>query len=153
VSELRDSEVLYFVIRKKGFALPLSGIVEIILYQKPEVVPQFHDPFKGVIDLRGKVIPVIDFGAVLEVDEAAPPSEHILIVRFKKTVMGLMVDQVKGVLYLSEDQLQAASFVDKARSKYLKGIFKNREDLIMLLDLNQLMDLEGYQMLNQLVKG
>ena len=67
--------------------------------------------------------------------------------------MGLVVDQVKGVLYLSEGQLQAASFKDKTRSKYLKGIFKHKDELIMLLDLDKLMDLEAYQMLNQLVRG
>ena len=65
--------------------------------------------------------------------------------------MGLIVDEVKDVLYLSAGQLQPATFQHQEQNKYLRGIFKHNDELIMLLDLDRVMDLEAYQMLNQLV--
>ncbi|MHB8482463.1 MAG: chemotaxis protein CheW [Nitrospiria bacterium] len=147
-----DLQILHFKIRRRGFSLPLAGIVEIIYYKPPVEVPQLQEPFKGVIDLRDKVIPVIDLRQLLEINtEKNDPPEHILIIQFKKTLMGLIVDKVKDVLYLSEDQLQSATFQNQEQNKYLKGIFKHQDELIMLLDLDKILDLEAYQMLNQLV--
>lgn len=145
-------QILHFNVQKKGFSLPLAGIVEIIYFKPPMEVPHLHEPFKGVIDLRDKVIPVIDLRQLLEFKPAGDvPAEHILIIKFKKTFMGLIVDEVKDVLYLSAGQLQPATFQHEEQNKYLRGIFKHKDELIMLLDLDRVMDLEAYQMLNQLV--
>ena len=145
-------QILHFKIRQKGFSLPLSGIVEIIYFKPPMEVPQLMEPFKGVIDLRGKVVPVIDLRQLLEIKaEDNIPARHILIIKFKKTLMGLIVDEVKDVIYLSEGQLQAATFQNQEQNKYLKGIFKHQDELIMLLDPDRILDLDAYQMLNQLV--
>jgi purine-binding chemotaxis protein CheW len=147
-----DCKVLYFVVQEKNFSLPLTGIVEIIYFKIPMEVPQLKKPFKGVIDLRDQVIPVIDLRHILELsqDEDSSP-EHILIVKIKKTLMGLIVDKVKDVLYLTASQLQGASFDNKEEQKFLKGIFKHQGELIMLLDIERILDLETYQMASQLV--
>jgi purine-binding chemotaxis protein CheW len=147
-----DFKILRFNLQEKAFSLPLSGIVEIIYYKKPMEVPQLKEPFKGVINLRDKVIPIIDLRQILEMnpkEDAAP--EHILIIRFKKTLMGLILDEVKDVLYFSANQLLTASFEDSRQDKYLKGIFKHKDELILLLDMDRILGLEAYQMLNQLV--
>jgi purine-binding chemotaxis protein CheW len=145
-----DFKVLHFKIQEKNFSLPLSGIVEIIYFKLPMEVPQLKRPFKGVIDLRDKVIPVIDLRNLLEMSQAETGSpEHILIIKFKSTLMGLIVDKVKDVLYLNATQLQAASFENKEEQRYLKGIFKHQGELIMLLDIQRILDLETYEMANQ----
>ena len=145
-------QILRFIIQQKGFSLPLAGIVEIIYFKPPMEVPQLREPFKGVIDLRDKVIPVMDLRQILEIKTAeAVPAEHILIIKFQKTLMGLIVDEVKDVLYLSGGQLQTATFRHHEQNKYLKGIFKHKDELIMLLDIDKVLDLEAYQMVNQLV--
>jgi purine-binding chemotaxis protein CheW len=145
-----EFKVLHFRIQEKNFSLPLSGIVEIIYFKLPMEVPQLKRPFKGVIDLRDKVIPVIDLRTLLEMSQAETGSpEHILIIKFKTTLMGLIVDKVKDVLYLNATQLQAASFENKEEQRYLKGIFKHQGELIMLLDIQRILDLETYEMANQ----
>jgi purine-binding chemotaxis protein CheW len=145
-----EFKVLHFRIQEKNFSLPLSGIVEIIYFKLPMEVPQLKRPFKGVIDLRDKVIPVIDLRNLLEMSQAETGSpEHILIIKFKSTLMGLIVDKVKDVLYLNATQLQAASFENKEEQRYLKGIFKHQGELIMLLDIQRILDLETYEMANQ----
>ncbi|MBI3594136.1 MAG: chemotaxis protein CheW, partial [Nitrospirae bacterium] len=73
----------------------------------------------------------------------------ILIIKFKSTLMGLIVDKVKDVLYLNSSHLQAASFENKEEQKFLKGIFKHQGELIMLLDIQRILDLETYEMANQ----
>ena len=147
-----DYKVLYFRIEEKNFSLPLSGIVEIIYFKPPMEVPQLKKPFKGVIDLLDKVIPIIDLRHVLELSQKEDSlPEHILVIKFKKTLMGLIVDKVRDVLYLTTSQLQGASFDNKEEQKYLKGIFKHDGELIMLLDIDRILDLETYQMASQLV--
>jgi purine-binding chemotaxis protein CheW len=147
-----DFKVLFFKVQGKNVSLPLSGIVEIIYFKSPMEVPQLKKPFKGVIDLRDKVIPVIDLRHLLEMspNETSPP-EHILIIKFKKTLMGLIVDEVKDVLYLPSLELQAASFENKEEQRFLKGIFKHQGELILLLDIERILDLDTYQMASQLV--
>ena len=147
-----DFKVLFFKVQGKNVALPLSGIVEIIYFKPPMEVPQLKKPFRGVIDLRDKVIPVIDLRHVLEMslnDNSAPA--HILIIKLKKTLMGLIVDEVKDVLYLPSLELQSASFEKSDEQKFLKGIFKHKGELIMLLDTEKILDLDTYQMASQLV--
>ncbi len=145
-------QILHFNVQQKGFSLPLAGIVEIINFKPPMEVPHLHEPFKGVIDLRDKVIPVIDLGQLLEIKTSGDiPPEHILIIKVKKTFMALIVDEVKDVLYLLADQLQPATFQHQEQNKYLRGIFKHKEELIMLLDLDRVMDLEACQKLSQRV--
>ncbi|MBI3594369.1 MAG: chemotaxis protein CheW, partial [Nitrospirae bacterium] len=119
-----DFKVLHFRIQDKNFSLPLSGIVEIIYFKPPMEVPQLKKPFKGVIDLRDVVIPIIDLRNLLELTQSESGSpDHILIIKFKSTLMGLIVDKVKDVLYLNSSHLQAASFENKEEQKFLKGIF------------------------------
>jgi purine-binding chemotaxis protein CheW len=147
-----DFKVLFFKVQGKNVSLPLSGIVEIIYFKSPMEVPQLKKPFEGVIDLRDKVIPVIDLRHLLEMssNETSSP-EHILIIKFKKTLMGLIVDKVKDVLYLPALELQAASFENKEEQRFLKGIFKHKGELILLLDIERILDLDTYQMASQLV--
>ncbi|MBI1823588.1 MAG: purine-binding chemotaxis protein CheW [Nitrospirae bacterium] len=145
-----DFKVLHFRIQDKNFSLPLSGIVEIIYFKPPMEVPQLKKPFKGVIDLRDVVIPIIDLRNLLELTQSESGSpDHILIIKFKSTLMGLIVDKVKDVLYLNSSHLQAASFENKEEQKFLKGIFKHQGELIMLLDIQRILDLETYEMANQ----
>ncbi len=135
-----ELQIVVFELGEERYGLDIAAVYEIIRHQPITAVPQAPAFVEGVINLRGRIIPVVDlrerFGlAAGDLTKAA----RIVVAEAAGTRVGLVVDGVSEVLMVPADAIEptpeVAAGVDAA---YLRGIAKLGERLIILLDLDGL---------------
>ena len=148
-SELR---VVSFQIDDREYAVDISKIIEIIYYKPATPLPQSPEFIEGVVDLRGTVIPVLDLKQRLRLpSKDTGRRNHILIVRFKNKMIGIVVDEVKQVVKIDERQIQSShNIMEGAGSRYLQGVCKINDKLVFLLSLDSLMTDDEHAQLKEI---
>ena len=138
---------IVFTMFNESFAISVKKLLNILEMQKITVIPEAPPYMKGVINLRGEVLPVIDshikFGSnSIEIT----PETCILVLEIiteknNMTKLGLMVDHVDEVLEIyPEDTLPPPGIGESYQSKYITGMFqKENKDFIMILDIDKLL--------------
>lgn len=134
-------QLVTFRLGKEEFSLDILQVQEIIRHMELTRVPKTPDFVEGVINLRGKVIPVLDlrrrFG--LGADERTNDTRIIVVEVDDKTV-GLKVDAVSEVLRLPADRVEAPpEIVTGVESEYIKGVGKLDGRLLILLDVEKVL--------------
>jgi len=97
--------------------------------------------FEGIINLRGKIIPVIDLAAKFEV-VAKRGQRQALIIEIGENNIGVVVDEVSEVLRLKDSAIEAVPAQAASGRTYIKGIGKTQDRLLILLELKYLVDQE-----------
>ena len=136
-----EKQLVVFDLASEGYGVDIGAVREIIRMQEITRVPNTPDFVEGVINLRGKVIPVIDlrkrFG--LQVMDQSKDN-RIVVVDIGKQDIGVIVDSVTEVLRISADSVEPpTSVITSADSDYLLGIAKLESRLIILLDLESVL--------------
>jgi len=126
-----------FRLDREEYGLPVRLVQEIIRVAEITQVPRAPRAIKGVINLRGKVIPVIDLRRQLGLGEvAAGRSTRIVVVTFEDRLLGLLVDSAQQVLRVPVSSIEAApEEVVEIDSNYIRGVAKLEDRLIILIDL------------------
>jgi purine-binding chemotaxis protein CheW len=143
--DLQYMKFLTFEIDKRTFALPIKDVLEIIEIQEAMPVPEFPDYVKGIINTKGRVIPVIDVRLRFQLDEAEYTERTCIIVASICSVeIGFIVDTVRAVVELEEDMIAPPPVIttDKV-TRYITGVAKYKGDLIIILDAKKLLDEKG----------
>ena len=142
----RNQEYLSFFISGQEFAVDILSVQEIRVWSSATEIPNTPGYLKGVINLRGVIIPIVDlrerFGAA-PVDYDATTVVIILHAELggKKSVVGIVVDSVSEVHNVSEEQIrQAPDFGQFIDSRFLKGMATVDDKIITLLETNSLLD-------------
>lgn len=139
---------LTFELAPEIYGIEILKVQEIIGMMNVTRVPKLPDFIKGVINLRGKVIPVIDLRLKFSLDIAEITDKTCIIVvqvarENTQTVMGLIVDEVSEVLDIKAEELEAAPTFGTAMSTdFLLGIGKVDEKVIMLINVDQVLSIE-----------
>jgi len=119
-----------FLIDREEYAASVDNVVEIVENLPITPVPKSRDFVLGIINLRGKIIPIVDlekrFGLVHEFETSF---KHILIVEVSKTLFAVRVEEVKEVIKLSDEDIQPVSsaVADKISGDYLTGVFVQKQ--------------------------
>lgn len=148
------SQYLTFIIENEYFGIEISTVKEIIGMQKITQMPQQPDYVNGVINLRGKIIPTIDvrtrFGKQkAEYDERT----CIVVVDVKEMMLGFIVDRVDEVIEISEDNISSPpKFNNDFKGRYVKGIAKVEERIIILLESSLLLSEEELSKAEDLIQ-
>ena len=112
----------------------------IVRTQRITRIPKAQKYFKGVINLRGEIIPVMSLRLKFDLkpDEYTNATRIIIIKLEPQSAVGLIVDEVKEVLTLSENDIEKNTAIDMndAKAQYLSGIGKNGDNLISLLNMS-----------------
>ncbi len=137
----QDGKYLTFVIGEECYGLDISHVTEIIGMQKITSVPDVENYVKGVINLRGKVIPVMDvrlrFGMSPRVYD---DRTCIIVINVGAHTIGLVVDTVSEVLDIGAGQIEdAASVTGRQGNGFIKGLGKVNEDVKILLDAEKIL--------------
>jgi purine-binding chemotaxis protein CheW len=139
----KSGKYLTFRIGNEGYGLEILRVKEIIGLLTITKMPRTPDYIRGVINLRGKVIPVMDLRAKFGMSATEWTAETCIIVvdisRDDRTVhMGILVDGVSEVLDITADRIEdSPEFGDSVDTDYIKGMGKIRERVIMLLDIDK----------------
>lgn len=139
--EIQENQFLTFGIEKETYAIDLLNVMEIIRLIQITPIPETFPFIKGIINLRGKIIPVMDVRMRFNIAEKAYEDRTcIIVVNIKGLEMGLIVDHVSEVLEIPESQTDAMPSVSKTASqRFVRGIGKTDGGVKIILDLDKLL--------------
>ncbi|MBI5146121.1 MAG: purine-binding chemotaxis protein CheW [Thaumarchaeota archaeon] len=128
--------------KKENYAIPIEQIREIRAVESITKVPKAKSYVKGIINLRGHIIPVIDVKEKLGLDSVSTNSskQRILVAEVNNSLTGLLVDEVDQVMRIQTKDIEPAPQGALESHNYVKGIAKSDEKLIVLLDVAKLLD-------------
>ena len=136
---------LTFALAEEEYGLPVLRVREIIKMMDITEVPQVPPHIKGVLNLRGKVIPVIDLRLKFGFTQGEVTSRTCIIVvevalAASRVMMGIIVDHVSEVLNIVADEIeQTPQFGDRVCIDYMKGVAKVKGTVKILLDLDRVL--------------
>jgi len=155
VNEKQQNKYVTFKSGNEYFALKIEYVNEIIVYQEITEIPESDDYIKGLINLRGKIIPVID----VRIRFKQEPMEYtdrtcIIIVNVNDIVVGLIVEKIAEVVEIKEeDILPPPSIViggeEKVQNKYVYAIGKVGDSVKLLVDPDRILKDEDIALMEQ----
>ena len=145
----RASSLLTFCLGREEYGLPVLKVREIIKMMDITTVPQVPGHVRGVINLRGKVIPVIDLRLKFGFEQQGYTERTCIIVvevalSSGSALMGVIVDRVSEVLNIAPEEIERTpEFGEKVQTDYIKAIAKVRGKVEILLDLDRVLGADG----------
>ena len=138
-----------FRIGDEVFGIEITKVVEILKSQKTHTLPELPEFLSGVITVRGEVIPLIDLRKRFGI-RSAVKKERVMIVRYDDEKIGLVVDEVKEITSLDiGDITHPPSIFKGLKKKYLTGLGKKGDMIIIILNLDDLLTSEEKIMLKE----
>lgn len=134
-------ELISFRIGEQEFCVDIMSVREIRGWTPATPLPRTPAFMKGVINLRGAVLPIVDLGARLGLSTGEPTARHvIMVVSVGDRTVGLLVDAVSDILDLTDDLIQPTPDVasDQVKS-FVKGIFAVDGRMISVIELDRLL--------------
>lgn len=141
MNEVKEvNEALQYIVIKLGteqYGIDIKYIDNIVRMQHITRVPKVADYLKGVINLRGEVIPVMSVRLKMDLPEdVITKTTRIIILKLEQHgTIGIIVDEVREVVTLSSDQIEKVTY-DEGKQNFINGIGKHGNELISLFDLN-----------------
>jgi purine-binding chemotaxis protein CheW len=126
-----SQQLVVFSLGEEEYALPITQVQEIIRYTEPRAVASDVPWIRGVISLRGKIVPVCDLASRLGLQTERPEQAKIVIVETGSGTAGVIVDEVEEVLSVDAEQLDA---VPAAGSEFIDAVAKIDDRLVILLN-------------------
>jgi purine-binding chemotaxis protein CheW len=144
-----EAQYLTFLLGRELFAISITSIKEIIEYGQITPVPLVPGFVRGIINLRGQVVPVIDMQVRLG-RESSPVSKRTCIVIFEvampdesQEVVGIVVDSVSEVLGMAASQIERAPhFGSNVRHDFIAGLGKIDNKFVILLNVEKVLSME-----------
>ncbi len=138
---INERQVAIFELGGETYGIDIGMVHEIIQMQPITRVPKAPFFVEGVINLRGKVIPVVDMGKRFGLDKVErTKTNRIVVVDINGTTIGIIVDAVTEVLRISNSSIETVSSVVTAgEADYLEGIAKIGDRMIIILELGKIL--------------
>jgi purine-binding chemotaxis protein CheW len=137
----KDLQIVGFRIGRETFGLPIAAVREIVRVPEITSVPNAPDFIEGVINLRGRIIPVVDLRK--RFGEPVGPSNkknRIVVVEVENRLLGLMVNSASEVLKIPPSEIEAPhSVFQEGDLNYITGVGKLHGRLVILLDLSKVL--------------
>lgn len=141
-----ERQLVTFKLEEEEFAVDILKVQEIIRMVEITLVPKMPPYMEGVINLRGKVIPVVNLRRRFH----QPPTDNskdtrIVVVTLNNTTVGLLVDSVSEVLRLNEDHIEPPPPIMEGGmdTEYISAVGRLEDRLLILLDLEKVFGKDG----------
>ncbi len=145
-SEEETMQTVVFRIGENFLSCPVSQVQEIVKVDDITSLPKSRKEVRGVIDRRGTVITIIDLAKSLQKDVELPVKEsQLIILHDEEESIGVLVSEVTEIPTISKEEIEELSEENSSvgnEEKYMEGIIKRDEDLIVLMDLISLAKME-----------
>lgn len=139
--DTQKDKYLIFILASEFYGIEIKYVIEIIGVQPISKVPELPEYIRGIINLRGKIIPVMDvrlrFG-----EEYREYNDRtcIVIIQIDNISIGLIVDGVSEVIDIPDSEIVDPPEIGKGKNRFIKGIGKLQNSIRLLLDCNKLLD-------------
>ena len=139
--DTQKDKYLTFQLAREHYGIEIYYVTEIIGIQTITELPDMPEFIKGVINLRGKVIPVMDVRARFKLPHRDYDERTcIVVVEIKETAVGLVVDEVREVIDIPEEAVEPPpKATGRKNSNFLKGVGKVENDVKIILNISQLL--------------
>ncbi len=145
----QKGKFMTFQIGKEFFGISISYVNEIIAMQPIAAIPEVDDYIKGLINLRGKIIPVIDVRVRFKME----PTEYtdrtcIIVIDVKSTMIGLIVEKIAEVDTIADESIMPPPSLgrkDHERNKYVYGLARTGDMVKLLIDPERLIRQEDVE--------
>lgn len=143
----KEAQLVAFRLAHEVYGVDISLINEIILWKEITHIPRAAPGIEGVINLRGKIVPILDLRKRLGLPPVSPTAAtRIIVVEIAACTVGIVVDSVAGVLYIPENDIEPPSeLVSRFDSDTVCGVGKTADMLVILLDMPKVLRLASQE--------
>ena len=135
--DIAENDAKQYIVVKIGseqYGIDISYIDNIVRMQKITRVPKIQTYFKGVINLRGEIVPV------MSVRKKMNASRIIILKLEEKGTIGIIVDEVKEVVTLCTDEIDKTSGSKDGKAMFINGVGKHGDELISLFEISAIVE-------------
>ena len=149
----KELHIVGFRVGQEVFGVPIHLVHEIVRVPEITSVPDSPGCVQGVINLRGKIVSVVDlrrrFGAK---EIKANKKNRILVTEVGGKLVGLIVDSASEVLKIPENEIELPPVFDQGEGNYVTGVGKLHGRLVILIDLNKILQKGELRRLGELAE-
>ncbi len=140
-NESITQEYLGFLLGNEEYVIDILKVQEIRGYTTPTKIAQAPDFVKGVINLRGNIVPIVDLRIKFNLANVSyTPFTVVIILNVCKKIVGIVVDSVSDVFNIKKDEIKPApEFSGILHDKYLEGLATINEKMLIVTDIDALM--------------
>jgi purine-binding chemotaxis protein CheW len=151
VNDAASREYLVFSLGEEEYAVDILKVQEIRGYENVTRIANVPDFIKGVTNLRGVIVPIIDLRLKFHLDKVEYDGQTVVIVvNVDDRIVGIVVDGVSDVMSLAPDQIKPApEFGVTLSSDYLSGIGSLEDRMLVLVDIEKLLTHEEMQLVER----
>jgi purine-binding chemotaxis protein CheW len=140
-----DSKYLIFRIGNESYGTPLLGVREVLESQTPKPIPNTAPHFKGLINVRGQIIGVVDLRVRFGYPASTSPSLALMVFETETGAFAAIVDKVEAVIKIDEKELNQNPHIrSQIAHQFLIGAASYDGGLVTLVDLNKILSTDEY---------
>ena len=154
-----EATYLTFTLGQEEFAVDVSKVREVLEFTKITKVPKTPDFMRGVINLRGSVVPVVDLKMKFGMEKTEQTINTCIVVMEvtigdKATILGGLTDAVQEVVELEPEQIEAAPKIGTSLdTDFISGMGKRNEEFIIILDIDKVFSEEDHELIKKAETG
>jgi len=147
-------QLVTFNIKDEEYGLDILQVQEVVRLPQITVLPKAPSFIKGVIDLRGSIIPIVDLREKFDLNhDKYTETTRVIIVDINDKKVGMVVDNVSQVVRVADSNiLPPPPVIGKGITDYLDGVVRMKDRLIILLKVESLLSIEEIHQLSEIVK-
>ena len=149
------SQYLSFMLDEEVYALDINQVREVLDFKDVTKVPRMPDFMRGVINLRGGVVPVVDLRLKFGMTKAEQTVDTCIIIieislDGELTLLGAIADSVKEVMNLEPDQIEPAPKIGtRLNTEFIIGMGKKNDDFVIILDIDKVFSSEELSLVKE----
>mgnify|MGYP001160570376 CR=1 FL=1 len=149
--DTQKEKYLTFILDNESYGIGINNVTEIIGIQPITLVPELPDYIKGIINLRGKIIPVMDVRLRFKKSfREYNDRTCIIVVDINDLSIGLIVDSVSEVLIILDQDIVPPPVLNKISTRYIRGIGKIDKEVKLILDCDKLINYDDADILGNI---
>ena len=146
-------KLIVFILDDQRFALPLPAVERVIRMVEIAPIPKAPEIVTGVINVKGHIIPVVDIRRRFRLPgRETGISDQVLISHTSKRPVGIVVDEVTGVIECSAEEIVAAEKILPGM-EYVEGVAKLKDGMILIHNIDSFLSLEEERALDDAIHG
>ena len=147
--ESNEYKYMEFSLGNEQFSIPLLKVVEVIKVPETTHIPRTPEYFNGIMNLRGKVLTIIDLRMKFKiVPNLEKEEEAVIILNIGELNLGIIVDSINRVVTKLPDELQTIPDLDsKVNLEYIEKIYHHASEPILILNISKALDLHDFEVI------
>ena len=142
-----EQQLVAFHLAGEIYAVDIAVISEIIRIREITVIPRTPPEVEGVINLRGKIVPIVDLRkrmGLLPISRTS--ATRIMVLAFDEHIVGIVVDRVEGVVRLANADIEPPSqLITRREQDYVRAVGKTADKIVILLNIQKVLRIEGIE--------